>query len=310
MEIKKNKEIAKKIICKNKVELINTAGAQDKWLRVVENLTSVECSSSYSEIFAIGEEKNVEKAIALLKNMQENNVSTEQEIKNMLSDLILSEESSSITFFFNSKKRSIIGKSQGQKNYLNMIQKKDLTICLGPAGCGKTYLAVGKGVSELIQGKVEKIVLSRPAVEAGEKLGFLPGDLKEKVDPYLQPIYDALFTFLSKEAAMKKIETGEIEIAPLAYMRGRTLKKSFIILDEAQNATKNQIKMFLTRIGENSKMVIVGDDTQVDLLNGSGLKDAFHRLKGIEEIGTIRLCSEDVQRNPLVKKILKRYDSE
>ncbi len=203
----------------------------------------------------------------------------------------------------------ISSKTLGQFHFVDLLQQKDIVFAIGPAGTGKTYLAVVYAVSQLKEGKVKKIVLTRPAVEAGESLGFLPGDLKEKVDPYLRPLYDALHDMLGTETTEKYIEKGIIEIAPLAYMRGRTLEDSFIILDEAQNTTSSQMKMFLTRLGFNSKMVITGDITQIDLQKGnaSGLVSVREILKNIKEIGIIELTSDDVVRHPLVQKIIESY---
>ena len=190
------------------------------------------------------------------------------------------------------------------------MMKNELVFGLGPAGTGKTYLAVALAVSMMLEGAVDKIILSRPAVEAGENLGFLPGDLKEKVDPYLRPLYDALYEMLPAEQVDKKLALGEIEIAPLAFMRGRTLSNSFVILDEAQNTTPMQMKMFLTRMGENSRMVINGDLSQVDLPRGtiSGLRDALDTLKGIGNIGSVTFSANDVVRHGLVAKIVKAYE--
>ena len=206
-------------------------------------------------------------------------------------------------------RRSVIPKSKKQSEYLRALLKEDIVLSLGPAGTGKSYLAVSAAVNMLMEKKVEKVILSRPAVEAGERLGFLPGDLKEKVDPYLQPLYDALYDFFGYEKVQKKIETGEIEIAPLAFMRGRTLKNSFAILDEAQNASLTQIKMFLTRIGENSKIVVNGDPSQVDLINKnhSGLLQSKRILQDIKEVKCIDFDHTDVVRHPLVSKIIQAY---
>lgn len=203
----------------------------------------------------------------------------------------------------------IAPKTKGQSEFVKAIDEHSVVFAIGPAGTGKTFLAVIKAVTALKKGEVKRIVLTRPAVEAGESLGFLPGDLKEKVDPYLTPLYDALHDMLGVEQTDKLIEKGTIEIAPLAYMRGRTLDDSFVILDEAQNTSPAQMKMFLTRLGFNSKMVITGDITQVDLKTGvrSGLEDASHILKGIEGIKILALTSDDVVRNPLVQKIIERY---
>lgn len=208
------------------------------------------------------------------------------------------------------RRKVVLPRTPGQIEYIKMLQAFDLVFGLGPAGTGKTYLATAMAVSDLLMGKVERIVLSRPAVEAGEKLGFLPGDLKEKVDPYLRPLYDALFDMLPQDQVEKRLLTGEIEVAPLAFMRGRTLSRSFVILDEAQNTTVEQIKMFLTRLGEDSKMVVTGDLTQIDLPKGvkSGLVDAIDVLNGTPDIGFCYLKDTDVLRHPLVSKIVRAYN--
>ena len=206
-------------------------------------------------------------------------------------------------------KRSVIPRSKKQKEYVKALKTNQIIMSLGPAGTGKTYLAVAATLSMLLEKKVERIILSRPAVEAGEKLGFLPGDMKEKIDPYLRPLYDSLHDMFDYDKIQRKIESGEIEIAPLAFMRGRTLKNCFAILDEAQNATQTQIKMFLTRIGENSKLVVNGDPSQIDLLNKShsGLVQSQNILKGIKEISIINFDQNDVIRHPLVTKIVEAY---
>ena len=206
-------------------------------------------------------------------------------------------------------KRSVIPRSKKQKEYVRSLKTNQITISLGPAGTGKTYLAVAVALTMLLEKKVERIILSRPAVEAGEKLGFLPGDMKDKIDPYLRPLYDSLYDLLDYDRIQRKIESGAIEIAPLAFMRGRTLKNSFAILDEAQNATETQIKMFLTRIGANSKLVVNGDPSQVDLpnKNQSGLIKSQVILKDIKEISVINFDHQDVVRHPLVTKIVEAY---
>ena len=206
-------------------------------------------------------------------------------------------------------KRSVISRSKKQKEYVKSLKNNQITMSLGPAGTGKTYLAVAVALSMLLEKKVERIILSRPAVEAGERLGFLPGDMKDKIDPYLRPLYDSLYDLLDYDKIQRKIESGAIEIAPLAFMRGRTLKNSFAILDEAQNATRIQIKMFLTRIGENSKLVVNGDPSQIDLpnKNQSGLIESQNILKGIKEIAVINFDHQDVIRHPLVTKIVEAY---
>jgi len=206
-------------------------------------------------------------------------------------------------------KRSVIPRSKKQKEYVKALKTNQIVMSLGPAGTGKTYLAVAVALTMLLEKKVERIILSRPAVEAGERLGFLPGDMKEKIDPYLRPLYDSLHDLFDYDKIQRKIESGEIEIAPLAFMRGRTIKNSFAILDEAQNATKTQIKMFLTRIGENSKLVVNGDPSQIDLpnKNQSGLLESQKVLKEIKEISIINFDHNDVIRHPLVTKIVEAY---
>jgi phosphate starvation-inducible PhoH-like protein len=209
------------------------------------------------------------------------------------------------------RKRHIAPRTPNQVAYMRALRDQELVFGLGPAGTGKTYLAVAAAVQMLSAGRVDRIILSRPAVEAGERLGFLPGDLREKVDPYLRPLYDALHDMLPGEQVMKRLASGEIEIAPLAFMRGRTLANAFIILDEGQNTTPVQMKMFLTRLGENSRMVVTGDLSQIDLPSGmrSGLHDAIDALGGVEGIGLIHFGAEDVVRHPLVAKIVSAYDA-
>ena len=206
-------------------------------------------------------------------------------------------------------RRSIIARSKKQSDYLKALQSENIVMSLGPAGTGKSYLAVSVAVTMLMEKKIDRVILSRPAVEAGERLGFLPGDMKEKVDPYLRPLYDALYDLFGFEQIQRKIDNGSIEIAPLAFMRGRTLKNSFAILDEAQNATLTQIKMFLTRIGENSKLVVNGDPSQIDLINKShsGLIKSKKILKDIKEIKVVEFDHKDVVRHPLVSKIIQAY---
>jgi len=206
-------------------------------------------------------------------------------------------------------RKSVIARSEKQSEYIKALKENDIIMSLGPAGTGKSFLAVSVGVTMLIEKKIERVILSRPAVEAGEKLGFLPEDMKEKVDPYLRPLYDALYELFGADKIDKKIEAGEIEIAPLAFMRGRTLKNCFAILDEAQNATETQIKMFLTRIGENSKLVVNGDPSQIDLINKSqsGLLKSKKILSGLKEIKFVEFDHNDVIRHPLVSKIIRAY---
>ena len=209
------------------------------------------------------------------------------------------------------RKRDVVPRSPTQAAYLRQLEQRDLVFGLGPAGTGKTYLAVAVAVSKLLSGQAERIILSRPAVEAGERLGFLPGDMREKVDPYLRPLYDALYDMMPADQAIKRLETGEIEVAPLAFMRGRTLSNAFVILDEAQNTTPGQMMMLLTRLGENSRMVVTGDLTQIDLPQGvrSGLHDAVAVLRGVDGIAFVHFSDADVVRHPLVTRVLQAYQS-
>ena len=229
--------------------------------------------------------------------------------KDMVEDVKNHSTAQSFEEVIKTPKRSVIPRSKRQKEYVRSLKTNQIVMSLGPAGTGKTYLAVAVALSMLLEKKVERIILSRPAVEAGERLGFLPGDMKDKIDPYLRPLYDSLYDLLDYDKIQRKIESGEIEIAPLAFMRGRTLKNSFAILDEAQNATETQIKMFLTRIGENSKLVVNGDPSQVDLpnKNQSGLIKSQFILKEVKEISIINFDHQDVMRHPLVTKIVEAY---
>ncbi|WP_375383234.1 PhoH family protein [uncultured Sphingomonas sp.] len=209
------------------------------------------------------------------------------------------------------RKKTIVPRTPAQAHYMHALTGNDMIFALGPAGTGKTYVAVAQAVAQLITGSVQRLILSRPAVEAGERLGFLPGDLKEKVDPYLRPLYDALYDCLPAEQVERRIASGEIEVAPIAFMRGRTLADAFVILDEAQNTTVAQMKMFLTRFGQNSRMVVCGDPKQVDLPGGipaSGLADAVRRLEGVEGIAVARFTSGDVVRHPIVGRIVEAYE--
>ena len=227
-----------------------------------------------------------------------------------LDGIIHEEVTSAPRVMIRTRKKTIVPRSTVQTAYMEALARDDMIFALGPAGTGKTYLAVAQAVSQLITGSVDRLILSRPAVEAGERLGFLPGDMKEKVDPYLRPLYDALYDMLPTEQVERRIASGEIEIAPLAFMRGRTLNDAFIILDEAQNTTPLQMKMFLTRFGMRSRMVICGDPHQVDLPDPSksGLADAVGKLEGVKGIATIRFTSADVVRHPLVGRIVEAYE--
>jgi len=209
------------------------------------------------------------------------------------------------------RRKTIVPRTAMQAEYMRQLASKDMIFALGPAGTGKTYVAVAQAVSQLITGSVQRLILSRPAVEAGERLGFLPGDMKEKVDPYLRPLYDALYDCMPPEQVDRRIASGEIEIAPIAFMRGRTLSDAFVILDEAQNTTREQMKMFLTRFGQGSRMVVCGDPKQVDIPGGiemSGLADAVGRLSGVEGIAVTRFSAADVVRHPIVGRIVEAYE--
>ena len=263
-------------------------------------------------------EKNeiAKNAIQFLANQFINNGSIEKkDIISSVDKFMIKEKvkNQNISDIIKTPKKSVIPRSEKQKEYVRALRQSNIVISAGPAGTGKTFLAVAVGLTMLLDKKIERIILSRPAVEAGERLGFLPGDMKEKVDPYLRPLYDSLYDLFDFEKIQRMIEIGDIEIAPLAFMRGRTLKNSFAILDEAQNATNTQIKMFLTRIGENSKIVINGDPSQIDLPNKnmSGLNSSKKLLGNINEISVIDFNHSDVVRHPLVSKIVKAYsDSE
>ncbi|MBU6164831.1 MAG: PhoH family protein [Alphaproteobacteria bacterium] len=228
----------------------------------------------------------------------------------MLEGLVPANAAPPHTAAIRTRRKTIVARSPTQVRYIEALGSSDVIFALGPAGTGKTYLAVAQAVSQLIAGSVDRLILSRPAVEAGERLGFLPGDMKEKVDPYLRPLYDALYDMLPAEQVERRLASGEIEIAPLAFMRGRTLANAFIILDEAQNTTPLQMKMFLTRFGEKSRMVICGDPNQVDLpvAGSSGLADAVKRLDGVEGIATLRFSAREVVRHPIVGRIVEAYE--
>ena len=295
-------------------------GEHDKHLKLVELEMSVSITTRGNFLQMSGNKDDVEVTKNLLESLYEdvkkNNILDVGELKgkiNIFKDLksqVFNKIESIDSLSFSAGKRLIKPRSKKQAEYFNLVKKKDLVFCCGPAGTGKTYLAVALAVSMLKSGQIDKIILSRPAVEAGERLGFLPGDLKEKIDPYLRPIYDALNDMLSFSEVLKKIENGLIEIAPLAFMRGRTLSNSFIILDESQNTTAIQMKMFLTRLGENSKMIVNGDLSQVDLPSGtkSGLRESMRILKNIDDIGFVEFTDKDVVRNSLVSKIVSKYE--
>jgi len=298
--------------------LKNLCGEHDKHLKLIENLEPVQIKAWGNYISIAGKEDDVRKISALLQQLYS---MTEKGWHIHTSDIdyahrILSQD---VTFelarifldtvFISSKKRIITPKSIAQRLYIEYMRKFDMVFAIGPAGTGKTYLAMAMAVSALLEKKVERIILARPAVEAGERLGFLPGDLAEKVNPYLRPLYDALYDMIDLERAAALINKGLIEVAPLAFMRGRTLNDSFVILDEAQNTTSEQMKMFLTRLGFGSKAIITGDVTQVDLPQErvSGLIEAEHILKKIARIRFVHFSEIDVVRHPLVQDVIKAY---
>jgi phosphate starvation-inducible PhoH-like protein len=293
----------------------NLFGVDDKNIQILEKVNNVQIKYRGNKIKIIGTKSSIkntkEEILLLFKEAKKGIDIDEDKIMETRSMKILEiNPQDQMDLFFQTKKRKISPRTQNQKDYFQLLNSKDIVFAYGPAGTGKTFLAVAKAVASLQQGLVKKIILSRPAVEAGEKLGFLPGDLKEKVDPFLRPIYDALYEMMPYDQVEKKLANNIIEIAPIAFMRGRTLEDCFIILDEAQNTTKIQMKMFLTRLGKNSKMVVVGDNTQIDLIskNDSGLIDASKKLKNIQDIGFIELDQKDVVRHEVVRKIINAYE--
>ncbi len=298
----------------------NVFGGFDAYVKIIERALNVTLIARNGEIKVIGAAEDVTKAksifLQLLELSKRGNTITEQNVNYALSLSYEDKESAIVEIDKDLICHTINGKpikpkTLGQKSYVDLIRKKMIVFGVGPAGTGKTYLAMAMGITAFKNDEVNRIILTRPAIEAGEKLGFLPGDLQSKVDPYLRPLYDALYQIMGPDAYLKNTEKGLIEVAPLAYMRGRTLDNAFIILDEAQNTTPAQMKMFLTRIGFGSKVVITGDLTQKDLPNGtkSGLDVALKVLNRIEDIGFSYLTSQDVVRHPLVQKIVKAYDS-
>ncbi len=297
--------------------LMGVVGEFNKNLKELEKITQSNLYSRGNSILIKSNPQTneiIKNAIQFLANQFINNGSIENKdivssIDKFMIDEKINNSKKNIEYIIKTPKKSVIPRSEKQKNYVRALKESDIIISAGPAGTGKTFLAVAVGLTMLLDKKIERIILSRPAVEAGERLGFLPGDMREKVDPYLRPLYDSLYDLLDYEKIQKKIEVGDIEIAPIAFMRGRTLKNSFAILDEAQNATDTQIKMFLTRIGENSKIVINGDPSQIDLPNKSlsGLNRSKKLLGHLKEISVIDFDHSDVVRHPLISKIVKAY---
>jgi len=308
----------------DKPQLLATLfGQYDQNLVALENRLGVYITARGNRVGLEGAAENVAPARDVLQDLYQR-IQRGEEIDTGLVDAsiamaaeptldgIVSTERSAIpSIMIRTRKKTIVPRTPAQAHYMRELSTHDMIFALGPAGTGKTYIAVAQAVSQLITGSVQRLILSRPAVEAGEKLGFLPGDMKDKVDPYLRPLYDALHDCLPAEQVERRIASGEIEIAPIAFMRGRTLADAFVILDEAQNTTPAQMKMFLTRFGQNSRMVICGDPNQTDLPGGvaaSGLADATMRLEGVEGISMTRFSSADVVRHPIVGRIVEAYE--
>ncbi len=317
---KNNRIFEKHIELDSPEEALSLLGACSCHGDLVERALSVDCETTAEGMVIRGPvRKKVEAAAQIFDRLHElcrdGTPVTEQLVRYLL-DAALADTFSEAELFtpdlicVNAKGKPVLSKTAGQKNYIEAIRKHDLTFAIGPAGTGKTYLSVAMAVKAFRDHDVSRIILTRPAVEAGENLGFLPGDLQNKVDPYMRPLYDSLNDLMGYDAYHRHLERGEIEVSPLAYMRGRTLDDAFIILDEAQNSTREQMKMFLTRIGYNAKAVVTGDITQIDLPRStrSGLADAAALLKNVEGIANIELTERDVVRNPLVQRIIRAYE--
>ena len=313
-------KVVERVVNAERVEdLIAVFGSFDENIRRIEDALAVQIVNRGTELKVSGDEEMADKAVRTLDGLlalaAKGEVIDEQRVRYLITlvnegnDDQVAKMAKDVVCI-TAKGKPIKAKTVGQQTYMKAIQKNTVTIGVGPAGTGKTYLAVAAAVAAFREKTVNRIILTRPAVEAGERLGFLPGDLQNKVDPYLRPLYDALYDMLGAETFQKYQERGSIEVAPLAYMRGRTLDDSFIILDEAQNTTREQMKMFLTRLGFGSKIVITGDVTQIDLPDDkvSGLKDAIRVLEGVKDIAICRLTSADVVRHALVQEIINAYE--
>ena len=307
------------IIFQNNEVLLGVVGEFNNNIKELEKITNTSIYSRGNSILVKSTPKNNELVKNAIKFLSEqfiiNRTIEKKDIISSVNKFMIDEKINSeknIEYIIKTPKKSVIPRSEKQKNYVYALKESEIVISTGPAGTGKTFLAVAVALTMLLEKKIERIILSRPAVEAGERLGFLPGDMRDKVDPYLRPLYDSLYDLLDFEKIQKKIEVGDIEIAPLAFMRGRTLKNSFAILDEAQNTTDTQIKMFLTRIGENSKIVINGDPSQIDLPNKSlsGLNRSKKLIGHLKEISVVDFDHSDVVRHPLVSKIVKAYSDQ
>ena len=298
-------------------------GQFDTNLVLIENRLGVYISARGNRVLIEGPDDSVARARDVLKGMHQRLLSGQEldggavesliamSVEPTLEGIISGMPGGPPPIMIRTRKKTIIPRSPTQIEYMKALISHDVIFALGPAGTGKTYVAVAQAVAQLMSGSVQRLILSRPAVEAGEKIGFLPGDMKEKVDPYLRPLYDALYDCMPPEQVERRIASGEIEIAPIAFMRGRTLADAFVILDEAQNTTPAQMKMFLTRFGQNSRMVVCGDPKQTDLPGGvgaSGLNDATQRLEGVEGIATVRFNIADVVRHPIVGRIVEAYE--
>ncbi|MDR1663333.1 MAG: PhoH family protein [Clostridiales bacterium] len=301
--------------------IVNIFGKLDENVKKIENAfeVSIVNRDDFVQIVGLSQSAKVDKALAVLQKMvviaKKGEKIDDQQVNYLIASLEDEhfehiEKLNDDTICMTISGKPVKPKTVGQKKYIDQIRKNTIVFSIGPAGTGKTYLAMAMAITAFRAGQVNRIILTRPAIEAGEKLGFLPGDLQQKVDPYLRPLYDALHDIMGAETFQRNFERGVIEVAPLAYMRGRTLDNSFIVLDEAQNTTPEQMKMFLTRLGFNSKAVITGDITQIDLPEGkrSGINEAVRILDGIEDIAICRLTSRDVVRHPLVQKIINAYE--
>ncbi len=306
--------VTKRMTFDNNMLIVQLYGNHDRHLVRIEQLANAKLSARGNQLDIAGTAEDVriaQKALTALYERLKRGLSIEMADIDASVRFARTGSETSDGESIRTRRRTVQARSPGQQAYVVALRERDMVFALGPAGSGKTYLAVAMGVSLLLGGKVERIVLSRPAVEAGERLGFLPGDMKEKIDPYLRPLYDALHDMIPAEQIANRMESGEIEIAPLAFMRGRTLAHCFVILDEAQNTTPMQMRMFLTRLGEGSRMVITGDPSQTDLPGGqkSGLTDAVETLEDVEGVRFVRLTSKDVVRHDLVTRIVDAYDA-